>query len=104
MAFAEDFSIFFDDAGFGVEFTYTPKIGSSITATGIFDAAYFGAEGVDVNVASSQPRITVETALIPNPEYGELINVNDQDYTIVGMQPDGTGVTTLILEKTDDAC
>jgi hypothetical protein len=104
MAFTEDFSVFFDDNGFGVDFAYTPKVGNAISATGIFDAAYFGAEGAEVTVTSSQPRIVYQTSLIPEPLYGDAITVNDEDYTIVGIQPDGTGITTLILEKADDAC
>jgi hypothetical protein len=105
MAFAENFSIFFDTAGFGVEFTYTPKAGKAIKAIGVFDAAYFAATGGEVSVAGSQPQLVFETSKIPDPAYGETIHVNNKDYTIVGIHPDGTGTTTLILEEKDDgAC
>ena len=105
MAFEEDFSIFFDTNGFGEEFTYNPNVGSSLTLVGIFDAGFYAAPGGEVAVASSQPQIQYETAKIPDaPIYGETVTYKGRDYTIVGIEPDGTGVTTLILEKSDDAC
>jgi hypothetical protein len=105
MAFKEDFSIFFDTDGFGVEFTYTPSIGASLTCKGIFDSAYSAARGGEVDIASQQPQIEYETAAIPEPTYGEFVTVAGKQYTIVGIEPDGTGTTTLKLEETDDdAC
>lgn len=105
MAFVEDLSIFFNTNGFGEEFTYHPKVGSSLTLIGIFDAGYYAAPGGEVAVASNQPQIQYESATIPDaPIYGETVTFKGQDYTIVGIEPDGTGVTTLMLEKYDDAC
>ena len=100
MAFTEDFSTFFNADGFGVEFIYTPNVGISITAIGIFDDAFFAAPGGEVAIAGSQPQIVYETAKIPDsPVYGEEITINGKDYKIVGIHPDGTGTTTLILES-----
>jgi hypothetical protein len=105
MAFEEDFSIFFDTSGFGDDFIYQPKIGSSLTLIGIFDAGYYAAPGGEVAVASNQPQIQYETAKIADaPVYGEGITFKGIDYTIVGIEPDGTGTTILKLERTDDAC
>ena len=101
MAFAEDFSVFFDLDGFAVPFRYVPKAGKEINGNGIFDDAYFEAPGGEVGFSASQPRLTVESAIIKNPVYGETIVTNEKYYQIVGIQPDGTGVTTLILEETD---
>jgi len=104
MAFTEDFAPFFDTEGFGVEAIYTPKeVGSSVTIIAIFDDEYIALQGGAVEVAGSQPRIMYESAKIsPKPAYGDLIHVNDTDYTIVEVQPDGTGITTLILELRED--
>ncbi len=106
MAFAEDLSVFFDTNGFGEEFTYYPKVGPSLTLVGIFDAAYFAAPAGEIAVASNQPQMQYETAKISDgPVYGETITYKGKDYTIVNIQPDGTGVTTLLLEVSDDgAC
>jgi hypothetical protein len=105
MAFAEDFSVFFDvDNGFAIDFTYIPKIGAEIAAKGIFDDAYFDASGAEVAIAGSQPRLVYTSAAFATPEYGEAIRIDSTNYTIVGIQPDGTGNTTLILEIADDAC
>ena len=105
MAFEEDFSAFFDATdGFAVAFLFTPKIGSPISGTCIYDDAYSAATGGEVSVASSQPQIIYETSKItPPPRYGEKITVSAKDYRIVGIQPDGTGVTTLMLEEDEDA-
>lgn len=104
MAFAEDLTVFFDTEGFGVEFIYTPKdVGSSVSAIGIFDDEYIALQGGEVDIAGSQPRIQYETAKIPHrPAYEDRIQVNDRQYTIVEVQPDGTGITTLLLELRDD--
>ncbi|MAR56937.1 MAG: hypothetical protein CMM93_07115 [Rickettsiales bacterium] len=105
MAFSEDFSVFFNADGFGEEFTYYPNIGSPVTLMGIFDNAYFAAAG-EVAIASNQPQLVYETAkLNEKPAYGERITIKDKDYVIVGIQPDGTGTTSLALEEqNDDAC
>ncbi len=103
MAFAEDFSTFFNVDGFGVEFIFTPNVGAAITTIGIFDNAYFAAPGGEVDVAGSQPQLVYQTSAISDPPvYGEKITVNGNDYTIVGIHPDGTGTTTLMLELKDD--
>jgi hypothetical protein len=106
MAFEEDFSTFFNTDGFGVEFVYTPKIGGPVTGIGIFDAAHFAVAGGEVSVEGNQPQIQYETSTISDPPvYGDKIAVNGKDYTIVGVHPDGTGTTTLILElDTDGTC
>lgn len=99
MAIEEDFSIFFDTDGFAVPFTFTPQVGTPETAVGIFDDAYSAATGGEVTVASTQPQLIYETATLDvTPIYGDAITVNGTAYTVVGIQPDGTGTTTLMLE------
>lgn len=103
MALEEPFDVFFDTDTFGVPFTYTPKVGASVPGVGIFDNDFYAATGGEVTVASTQPQLMYETAKIqPAPVYGEAIAVNGQEFTIVGVRPDGTGVTTLMLEVDDD--
>ncbi len=105
MAFAEDFTVFFNTDGFGVEATYTPNVGAAITVVGVFDDAYLAVQAGEIPVAGSQPQLVYETAKIATPPvYGERLTVNGQDYTIVGVHPDGTGTTTLILEVEDGTC
>lgn len=103
MAFTEDFSVFFDTDGFASEFTYYPNVGAEITVNGIFDQAFYEVSGGEVGIAGNQPRIVCETAKIPSPVYGEKVKIDGNVFTIVGIQPDGTGTTTLILEEADDA-
>lgn len=103
MAFEEDLSPFFDVDGFGVPFTYIPEVGAPISAVGIFDDAFYAAQGGEVSVAGSQPQLQYPTASIPDePIYGEGIQVNGKEYSITSIQPDGTGITTLMLEVQED--
>lgn len=105
MAFTEDLSAFFNTDGFGEEFIYKPKAGAALTLVGIFDNAYYAERGGDIVVAGSQPRLQYETAKIdPKPVDGDTITLRGEEYTIVNIEPDGTGVTTLMLERKDDTC
>lgn len=104
MAFTEDHSIFFDVDGFAIAFTYTPAGGASVSLKGIFDEAYFEQSGA-FDVSGNQPQIMFETASLASaPAYGDAVCINETPFLIVEVQPDGTGITTLKLEKQDGAC
>lgn len=104
MAFDEDLTPFFDTDGHGVDFIHTPAIGADVNAVGIFDSDYASADGGEVGITGSQPQLTFATGDIPSPKYGEIITIAAKKYAIVGIHPDGTGVTTLVLEEQDDLC
>lgn len=104
MAFEEDISVFFEDVAvsFATEFSYTPAAGDTQQVRGIFDAAYIGVDGGGVPVAANQPQIVYATSNIqPAPQYGDSVQINNKDYMIVNVQPDGTGITTLLLDEKD---
>lgn len=104
MAFEEDFTQFFEkDDGFAEECLFTPAAGgAAVKFSGIFDAAYFGAEGAEVNVSGNQPRVQYESALF-TAVFGDAVKVKGIEYRIVAIEPDGTGTTLLILEKPDES-
>jgi hypothetical protein len=91
MAFVEDFTVFFEDFGVAA----TPAAGGDITV--IFDRAHIEAMGGDISgtqpvalavsadVSSYQPNVSTLTIA------GVLYRVRD-------MQPDGTGLSLLVLE------
>ena len=80
-------------------FTFTPQVGAPETSVGIFDDAYSAANGGEVSVSGSTPQLVYETAsLTLAPIYGDAITVNAITYTVVEIEPDGTGTTTLKLE------
>lgn len=87
MAFVEDRRAFFTD--FGV-----PAVVGGVALTGIFDAAYADALGI----GGSAPVLTIDTDAT-TPAYGAAVTVAGVSYTVAEIQPDGTGMTRLLLER-----
>lgn len=97
MAFEEDFALFFDDAEFAVEAIATTRLGESLQVKAIFDAPHVDALGVG-GMETSQPAVLAPTQLVQGLAHGDILTINQQDFRIVGTQPDGTGVTRFMLE------
>jgi hypothetical protein len=87
--FTENLAPFFDTAGFADAVTY-----NGLGIKGIFDNGYF--EGLDVQ--SVKPTFTCVAADASGVQGSTLIR-NGVTYKVVGNEPDGTGVTRLILER-----
>lgn len=94
MAFAEDLTAFFDTNGFAVS-----AILAGGSVAGIFDQAYALADVGLTGMASSSPTFTLATSDVPANPAGASLVVNGATYTIVEHQPDGTGMSVLILER-----
>ncbi|PTR17498.1 hypothetical protein C8R31_101662 [Nitrosospira sp. Nsp2] len=90
MAFAEDLSVFFDTDEFADAVTY-----NGAPLAGIFDNAYFEGQGIQ----GSQPVFTCPTADVASARHGDLLVRAGVTYKVVGVEPDGTGITLLRLEK-----
>ncbi len=88
MALDEDFAEFMAD--FGV----SAKVGATVV-TGIFDNAEADTFGL---VANTRSVLTVATEDIPAAAVGTTVVVNGTTYTIAELQPDGTGITRLMLK------
>ena len=102
MAFDEDLTAFFSTDDFAVTATWTPDGGDPTTVTGIFDNEYIeDIGGGEVDIEATHPMFLVKTADVPNVAQGDQLFVNDLYYRIVNVQPDGTGLTVLILEELD---
>jgi hypothetical protein len=91
MAFIEPIAGFFGTDGFAVTATL-----NSVAVTGIFDAAYYEPLG---EVQGRQPMFMLPTASAPSAAHGQTLVIGTTTYKVRGVQPDGTGVTTLILEE-----
>lgn len=97
---ADELAIFFAVDDFGVAATYTPSGGSPVTVNGIFDNEFFEADaGGNVAVAIQQPRFQCRTSDVASAAEGDAITINSISYIIRVVQPDGTGVTMLVLEE-----
>lgn len=86
--FYEDLDLFFN------EFAIVIRInGEDITA--IFSDMFVDAEGI----ASSNPRIIVKTQELVDVHKQDDVEINETTYSVASIEPDGTGITTIFLEK-----
>ncbi|MEN9885766.1 MAG: hypothetical protein RL758_344 [Pseudomonadota bacterium] len=88
--FVEDLSVFFAD--FGV-----PATLNGAAVTGIFDAAY-AVGNVGIGMAGTQPVFTLATSGIVGEAVGQTLVVNAASYVVSAHEPDGTGMSRLLLE------
>jgi hypothetical protein len=102
MAFVEDLTVYFVD--FGV--TATPDAGTPFTV--LFDRAHIEAMGGDIS--GTYPAVLAASADVSSlvPHTNTLViagsdhqpaRAGDVQYKIVDIQPDGIGLSTLILEE-----
>lgn len=74
----------------------TADFGNNLVVDVQFSAGYVESQGF---VAGNQPTILVMESLIPGVEQESFVQVRGVNYTIGEMQPDGTGMILLLLEK-----
>lgn len=85
--------VFFNPGEFGVEATLA---GESVV--GILDAGYqLGNVGL-VGMAGTQPVFTLPTASVDGDPVGQTLTVGAASYVVAAHEPDGTGVSRLLLE------
>lgn len=88
----EDLAPFFAD--FAVDATV-----NGAAVRGIFDAGWQPAEVGLVGMSSARPMLTLPTAGLSADPVGQTAVVNGISYLVAVHQPDGTGVSTLMLER-----
>lgn len=94
MAFTEDFASFFETGDFGVEAIYD----GATAVRGIFDNGYAEALVGQAGVQGAQPQFLCAAADVDADPTGKALVVDGTSYTVVRGEPDGTGVTRLVLE------
>ena len=70
-------------------------IWSTATIPVIFDANYADPLGM----AGNQPRATCASSLITALTVSTAVSINSVNYTVSGIEPDGAGITTLVLRR-----
>jgi len=88
----EDLAPFFAD--FAVDATVNGQ-----AVRGIFDNGFASAEVGLVGMSSARPMLTLPTAGLSADPVGQTAVVNGISYLVAVHQPDGTGVSTLMLER-----
>jgi len=86
--FAEDFAPFF------AEFGEVAVFGAQ-QVRGVFDTA----SASTLDVYGTQPVFTAATASLAGVAVGAGAVIRGVSYTVVGVEPDGTGITVLRLER-----
>ena len=97
--FTEDLSAFFSLADFAEAATYIDAHGVQQTLSGIFDAAGTVASLGSFGIATSAPSLSAPTASLPADPVGLAITLRGCDYVVAAAEPDGTGITRLLLES-----
>ena len=95
--FTEDLSIFMDD--FSQEVSFTLADTSTLTVDAIFDNAFYNTQLHDFDTTFVQPRLTCITSEIEDLAQNDSVMVGTITYYVFELQQDGTGMTTVILER-----
>lgn len=94
MPFVEDIDAFFDVDEFASAATWG---GSAVPVPVIFDRDY--AEPFAGLAEDAQPSALAPAARMPGVKHGDTLVVDGITYRVRGVEPDGTGVVRLRLEK-----
>lgn len=93
MAFDEDLSAFFNTDDFAVTATWNSR-----SVRGIFEDQYVESSLGLAGMATSGPRFTCAAADVSGIAVGNTFTVNSVAYTAAELQPDGTGLITIVLK------
>ena len=97
---ATELAIFFDVDDFGTAATYTPVGGAASTVNGIFDNPQASRNATDLlDITIPAPQFVCRTSDVASVAEGDSLVVGGVSYIIRVTLTDGTGVTTLLLER-----
>ena len=91
-------------ADFGVSVIFSPgatyphRNSDTETITAIFDAEYIEIQGDEMIAASKAPAIIARTSDAADAQINSMAEIGVDRYKVVGVEPDGNGMTVLILE------
>lgn len=67
------------------------------TFTGIFDNDFLAVDLDESEVESTEPTLLARTADVSGLAHGDSLTISAVSYTVRGIQPDGTGMTQIML-------
>ena len=76
---------------------WTPTGGSAKTVPGVFDREYLSTEFGDTDIDTRQPMVLCRSCDIETAAQGDSVEYDSTTYTVVGVEPDGQGMTMLVL-------
>lgn len=101
MALTENLNDFYNAYDFAETVTWTRVGGLPVEVVGIYTNETKPDSGfAEIDEQESQPEFECKTADVLNVGRDDVVIVGTQAHTVVGVEKDGKGSTTLILEKT----
>ena len=98
MAFDEDLGAFFDLADFADLAVVEPADGApSFEVKGIFDAPQVVAQARDVRAVVDKPTLMCSSVDGAKIKREDRLTVKGRSFDVLEVEPDGTGVSTVIL-------
>lgn len=103
----DDRAVFLSQDEFATCASYYPNgfahPADATTLYGIFDAPHLMIEFGDAPISDRKPTFLCRTVEIPcnavGGDSGDRLMINETDYRVVDLQPDGQGMTAIILGK-----
>lgn len=90
MPFVEDLGAFMRVQDFAEQVTI-----GGVSVAAIYDNQYISA----LDVSGTQPTLTFRTADVPAVVVGSPVVVRAINFTVAELQPDGTGITVALLQR-----
>lgn len=97
----DDWGVFFDPDDFADSAVWDTQAGEFVELDGIFEAAReVVLSGDSVGVSAVMPVLTVASDSVPETAaQGDDLEIRDQNFRVADLQPDGSGLTRVILER-----
>ena len=70
---------------------------NGVEVVGMFDNSYHTGD-IGIGMASTQPAFTTLTANVVGEAVGQLLTIHGTSYYVAAHEPDGTGMSLLLLE------
>ena len=70
---------------------------NGVEVVGMFDNSYHAGD-IGIGMASTQPAFTTLTANVVGEAVGQLLTIHGTGYYVAAHEPDGTGMSLLLLE------
>lgn len=87
----------FFDEDLTVEAVFHPELGEARPIRVVFDRASSNLAIAGVGLESVRPQALCRDADIPDATHACTLTIGAEDWKIIDIQPDGTGITTLTL-------
>ena len=97
----DDAAVFFNPDDFATPAYWDTQESESCTITGIFQTPHRGVLGGDFGgVSSAAPVFICAADAVPaTAAQGDSIEINEKAFRVADLQPDGSGLTHIILER-----